>query len=54
MQIDSYNELPQDKQPTDDLIWNGSPEELEDFLDRVLEHKKPNEAEFVISDKEIE
>lgn len=54
MQIDNYNELPADKQPVDSLIWNGSPEDLENWLDKVLHDKKPDKAEFVISDREIE
>jgi hypothetical protein len=54
LQIDNYNELPKDKKPSDALIWSGSPEELEDFLDRVLSDKKPNKAEFVVSDRDIE
>ena len=54
MQIDNYNELPKEKRPTDYLIWNGSSEELDDWLDKVLYNKKTNEAEFVISDRDIE
>lgn len=53
-QIDNLNELPKDKRPTDDLIWNGSSEELDDWLDRVLSRKEQKEFVFNIKEDEIE
>jgi hypothetical protein len=55
-QIDNLNELPKEKRPTEDLIWNGSPEELEDWLVKVFDtkNKTQNEIEFNIKPSEIE
>jgi hypothetical protein len=53
MQIDNYNELPQEKRPVDDLIWNAAPEELENWLDKVLKNE-PTQSTFEINPKEIE
>jgi len=38
-QIDSLSELPKDKQPPPDIIWDGTPEDLEDWLNRVMDRK---------------
>lgn len=38
-QIDNLSELPKEKQPTDDILWDGSSEDLEEWIDRVLDHK---------------
>ena len=56
MQIDSLNELPKEKRPSSKLIWEGNSEELEDWLDRVLnpDKKKTNTLEFVIPESQIE
>jgi hypothetical protein len=40
LQIDNLHELPKDKIPPDSIIWDGSPEDLEDWLDDVLDIKK--------------
>ena len=55
-QIDNLNELPKEKRPPDYIIWDGSTEEMDDWLDRVLNHpgKNQNQVEFLIKDSDIE
>ena len=54
-QIDNLSELPKEKRPPEDLIWNGTPEDLEDWLEKVFDKGKgDNEVTFSISPKEIE
>jgi hypothetical protein len=54
-QIDNLNELPSEKRPTEDIIWNGSPEDMEEWLDRVFDNKKQQgDVIFQIKDSEIE
>ena len=38
-QIDSFNELPQEKRPPDNILWYGTPEELDQWFDKVLDRK---------------
>ncbi len=54
VQIDNLNELPKDKRPTDKLLFDGTSDELEDWIARVMDRtgKKSNMAEFIISDVE--
>jgi hypothetical protein len=54
MQIDNFNELPKEKRPPDDMIWNGTAEDIDDWIDKVFYDKKPDEATFVVSDRDIE
>ena len=53
-QIDNLNDLPKEKRPPTDLIWDGTSDELDEWLDLVLSsHKKnPQEVEFLINDIE--
>lgn len=52
-QIDNLNELPKDKRPPDDVIWEGTSEDLDEWLDKVLDtRKKQTEVEFIIKDIE--
>lgn len=55
-QIDGFNELPKEKRPVEKLIWDSDPEEMEEWLDTVLDSKKKNQQEvtFQIKDSEIE
>lgn len=46
--IDSFSELPKDKRPPED-IWF-SPEELEDWFDRVFDREKQTHFEFTIDE----
>jgi hypothetical protein len=52
IQLDNLNEIPKDKRPTEKIIWDGSPEEMEDWLDSVVFGK--TQATIEISDAEIE
>ena len=53
-QIDSFYELPKEKRPPDDIIWEGTSEELEDWLDDVLGRKPKHSpvTELIISEIE--
>jgi hypothetical protein len=53
-QIDNLNELPKAKQPTDRIIWDGTSEELEEWLEMVLNSRdnKPDGINLVINDIE--
>jgi hypothetical protein len=52
MQVDGLNELPKDKRPTDFIIWDGSSDDIDRWLDRVYRNKE--EASFDIELGEIE
>lgn len=51
-QIDGLNELPKEKRPPDRILWWGSPEELEDWIDLMYDKKgKQSSAdEFILVD----
>lgn len=53
-QIDNLNELPKEKRPTEDIIWDGTSEDLDEWLEKVLDPKKKQqtEVEFIIKDVE--
>jgi hypothetical protein len=53
-QIDSLSELGSEKMPSDELIWDGTSEELQEFIDDVTssEHIRNKPVEFDISDVE--
>lgn len=55
MQIDNLNELPEDKRPPESMIWDGTPEDIDNWLNRVFKGKQEsNKANIVIRDDEIE
>jgi|GEM_PF-1951703 len=54
MQIVSFNELPKEKRPPDTLVWWGTPEELDNWLDKVFDIKNPISREVLIREDEIE
>jgi len=54
MQIDNLSELGKEKRPTEEMIWEGTPEEIESWLDRVLRGKEKKDFEFTIRDDEID
>lgn len=54
MQIDNLNELPKEKRPPDLLVWEGTSEELESWLDKVLNNKQSTKANLIIDDSKIE
>lgn len=52
-QIDNLNELPKEKRPSDDIIWDGTSEEMDDWLNRVLgSNSAPDGLVFSIADIE--
>ena len=53
-QIDSLNELPEEKRPTEKTIWDGSPEELEDWIDKVVRNKQKQTVDIELTDGDME
>lgn len=54
-QIDSFNELPKEKRPPDKMIWEGTSEDIEDWLDKVFDRKHTEEDQnILISLDEVE
>jgi hypothetical protein len=53
MQVDNLYEVPKDKRPTDRMVWDGDPEELEEWLDNIYDTKKQNVAYFEIDEGDI-
>jgi len=52
-QIDNLNEIPRDKRPPEQMIWEGTSEELDDWIDRVFKTKeKESSTNIVIEDIE--
>lgn len=56
-QVDSFNEMPKEKRPTDRIIWWGTPEELEDWMEKVYPSKGKHSTEdginMIIRESEI-
>ena len=40
-QIDSFSELSKDKRPPDDIIWEGTQDDIDSWIDRVIYKKEP-------------
>lgn len=54
-QIDSLMELPKEKRPPDIIIWWGTSEEIEEWLDKVMGSKNPEpDIGFIIQQEDIE
>lgn len=53
-QIDNLSELPKDKKPPESMIWDGSPEEMEEWLEKVFDNKHQKDVTFSINPKEVE
>lgn len=54
-QIDNLYEMPKDKRPPESIIWDGTPEELEEWIEKAFDHKKgSNEITFNVKPSEIE
>lgn len=54
-QVDNLAELPKEKRPPDTIIWWGSSDELDEWLDKVLGTKKTKEPDigFIIQQEDI-
>jgi len=47
-QIDSFNELSKEKRPPDDIVWDGTSEELEDWLDKVFKREDDGKGNTIL------
>jgi hypothetical protein len=54
MQIDSINELPKEKRPSEFMIWDGGSDELDEWFDKMFKGKEQQNVEIYFSDSEIE
>jgi len=54
LQIDSLNELPKEKRPPELMLWDGMPEEIEEWLEKVYDTKKPQQSNITIKLDDIE
>ncbi len=46
-QIDNLGELSKEKRPPDSIVWDGTPEELDEWLDKVFK-KEETDVSMVI------
>jgi hypothetical protein len=53
-QIDSLSELPKDKRPPEKMIWDGSPEDMEDWIDNVVMGHSQGNIDIMIDEGDIE
>lgn len=51
-QIDSLSELPKEKRPTDEILWDGTPEDLDDWISKVLDIKRSDITDINLKDVE--
>lgn len=51
-QIDALAELPKEKRPPDKILWEGTSEEMDEWLSKVLDHKTKQEVDILITDVE--
>jgi len=54
MQVDSINEVPEEKRPPELMIWDGTVEEINKWLKEAISGKKDTVSTFIISEKDIE
>jgi len=55
MQIDNLAELGKEKMPPEKIIWDGNSDDLNDWIDSVLNKKSTNERSIItINPSEIE
>lgn len=55
-QIDNLNELPKEKRPPEDMIWSGTPEEMDEWLEHVFDNrgKFKDKVEFKLNANDVE
>ena len=46
--IDSFRELPREKRPPDDIIWDGTSEDLDEWFDKVFKRNEREEDNTII------
>lgn len=57
LQVDNLMELSKDKRPPDTILWWGTSEDLEEWLDKVLgtdSAKKDENIDFLIRQEDVE
>lgn len=54
LQIDSLNELEKNKRPPDSIVWDGTSEDLDNWLDSVFNRKEKSDLEFDFDKLDIE
>ena len=53
-QVDSLNELGKKQRPPESMIWDGTPEEMEDWLENVFEPRGKKDNNFLLDVKRNE
>lgn len=53
-QIDNLNELRKEQRPPDDILWDGTSEDLDNWLEKVLNPKKKEQNEVQLLIKDVE
>lgn len=53
VQIDNFNELEKAKRPPEMMIWDGTGDEIDDWLDKVFGRKSDDKIELIISEADI-
>lgn len=54
-QIDNLNELPKEQRPPDNILWDGTSEDLDNWLEKVMNPKKKKEqSEIQLLIKDVE
>lgn len=55
LQVDNLNELPKEKRPPEHMIWYGTPDDIENWIDKIYDRKGPEKEDFAfIVPEEIE
>lgn len=52
IQVDNLNQLPKEKRPTVKMMWEGTSEEIDEFLERVYGKDEPTTTDIIISEIE--
>ena len=47
-QIDNLNTLPKEKRPPEDMIWDGTSEDIDEWLNKVFDIKEGNKDQTII------
>ena len=51
-QIDALNEFPKDKRPPEFMIWDGYSEDIEEWIDTVVDKKEQQTVDILLKDIE--
>ena len=51
-QVDNLNELPEEKRPPELMVWDGSVDELNDWIEDTLSGKRNTKADVLIDNVE--